>query len=69
MVSKIEQTARIESLDLTVHFKQWETIHTEISQKYDDQIIDWLAKESGLQLTTVFQSKTHSYKNCVFKIA
>tara|TARA_R110000751_G_scaffold11224_6_gene40063 strand:- start:5715 stop:6683 length:969 start_codon:yes stop_codon:yes gene_type:complete len=69
LVSKIEQTARIESLDLTVHFKQWETIHTEISQKYDDQIIDWLAKESGLQLTTVFQSKTHSYKNCVFKIA
>ena len=69
LVSKIEQTVRIESLDLTVHFKQWETIHTEISQKYDDQIIDWLAKESGLQLTTVFQSKTHSYKNCVFKIA
>lgn len=69
LVSKIEQKIRIEALDLTVKFKQWESIHTEISQKYDDQIINWLAKESGLKMTTDYQSTEYGYKNCVFKKA
>lgn len=69
LVSKIEQTVQIENLELTVDFKQWETIHTEISQKYDDEIITWLAKESGLKMTTSYESTTYGYKNCVFKKA
>jgi dimethylhistidine N-methyltransferase len=69
LVSKIEQIVRIEDLDLTINFKAWETIHTEISQKYDDEIIKWLADEAGLEMTTSFQSKDYEYKNCVFKKA
>jgi len=69
LVSKIEQTVQIENLELTVNFNQWETIHTEISQKYDDEIINWLAKESGLKMTTSYESTTYGYKNCVFKKA
>ncbi|WP_299325253.1 L-histidine N(alpha)-methyltransferase [uncultured Maribacter sp.] len=69
LVSKIEQTVQIENLELTVDFKQWETIHTEISQKYDNEIITWLAKESGLKMTTSYESTTYGYKNCVFKKA
>lgn len=69
LVSKIEQTVQIENLELTVHFKQWETIHTEISQKYDDEIINWLAKKSGLKMTTSYESTSYVYKNCVFKKA
>ncbi|HDZ07167.1 hypothetical protein LCGC14_0165970 [marine sediment metagenome] len=69
LVSKIEQDVKIEALDLNVAFKPWETIHTEISQKYDDEIINWLAKESGLEMTTAYQSKVYGYKNCVFKKA
>ncbi|WP_027068085.1 L-histidine N(alpha)-methyltransferase [Maribacter sp. Hel_I_7] len=67
LVSKIEQKVRIEALDLNIAFKSWETIHTEISQKYDDEIINWLAKESGLEMTTAYQSKAYGYKNCIFK--
>ncbi|MDF4204754.1 L-histidine N(alpha)-methyltransferase [Maribacter sp. SA7] len=67
LVSKIQQRVRVEKLDLDVHFNQWETIHTEISQKYDDEIISWLANESGLKMTTEYESKAHGYKNCVFK--
>lgn len=69
LVSKIKQSVQIEELDLTVDFKQWETIHTEISQKYDDEIINWLAKESGLKMATSYESITYGYKNCVFKKA
>lgn len=35
LVSKKEQNVTIEKLRLNVHFDAWETIHTEISQKYD----------------------------------
>jgi dimethylhistidine N-methyltransferase len=69
LVSKIEQIVRINDLDLTINFKAWETIHTEISQKYDDEIIKWLADEAGLEMTTSFQSKDYEFKNCVFKKA
>jgi len=67
LVSKVKQSVRIEGLDLTIVFKPWETIHTEISQKYDDEIINWLAKEAGLEMSTSFHSKDSGYKNCVFK--
>lgn len=69
LVSKIEQTVQIENLELAINFNQWETIHTEISQKYDEEIITWLAKESGLKMTTSYESTTYGYKNCVFKKA
>ncbi|WP_282051238.1 L-histidine N(alpha)-methyltransferase [Maribacter aquivivus] len=69
LVSKIAQTVQIKNLDLTVDFKKWETIHTEISQKYDYEIITWLAKESGLKMTTSYESTAYGYKNCVFKKA
>ena len=48
LVSKEAHTVFIENLDLRVDFKQWETIHTEISQKYDDDVVAWLAQKAGL---------------------
>ncbi len=59
----------IEQLQLTVNFEQWETIHTEISQKYDDKIISWLAKEAGLEIETSFTDSKEYYKNYVFRKA
>lgn len=37
--SKIKQSVTIESLDATFHFEAGETIHTEISRKYNDEIL------------------------------
>jgi dimethylhistidine N-methyltransferase len=59
----------IEQLQLTVQFDQWETIHTEISQKYDDKIVRWLAAESGLVIDSSFTDKQQYYKNYVFRKA
>ena len=58
----------IEDLDLSISFEPWETIHTEISQKYDDKIVQWLAKESGLKIETSFSDTREFYKNYVFRI-
>jgi uncharacterized SAM-dependent methyltransferase len=68
LVSKKEQTVEINKLDLCIHFMPWESIHTEISQKYDDQIVTWLAEESGLQITHQFTDSNAYYKNYIFKI-
>ncbi|WP_067033870.1 L-histidine N(alpha)-methyltransferase [Allomuricauda sp. CP2A] len=66
LVSKEKQMVWIESLDLEVPFKRWETIHTEISQKYDDEVVAWLAGEAGLQIATSFSDEEENYKDYVF---
>jgi uncharacterized SAM-dependent methyltransferase len=67
LVSKKEQHVRVDKLDLDIHFNPWETIHTEISQKYDDDIVSWLASESGLHIVNQFIDSKGYYKNYLFE--
>lgn len=66
LVSKTRQEVRINNLNLTVHFEAWESIHTEISQKYDDKVIKWLATEAGLRIETFFSDREDNYRNYIF---
>ncbi|MCG2460584.1 L-histidine N(alpha)-methyltransferase [Flavobacteriaceae bacterium F89] len=63
LVSKVAQSARIDKLDLEVHFKQWETIHTETSQKYDDNMVRWLTEEAELEIKAQFTDSNYWYKD------
>lgn len=67
LVSNKAQTVTIESLGLEIRLREWETIHTEISQKYDDAIVEWLAKQVNLKMVTQFSDDRQWYKNHVFK--
>lgn len=67
LVSKIEQQVQIKKLGLTVNFEAWESIHTEISQKYDDSVVNWLADEAGLIVEKAFNDKENCYKNYIFR--
>ncbi len=67
LVSQEEQSVIIEQLGLKIDFDQWETIHTEISQKYDDRTIRWLAEKSGLNIVAHFSDSKNQYKNYIFK--
>jgi dimethylhistidine N-methyltransferase len=67
LVSKVNQNVKIDKLDMNVNFKVWETIHTEISQKYDDDTVEWLASQANLSIDKVFESETGFYKNYTFK--
>jgi dimethylhistidine N-methyltransferase len=58
---------RIEELDLNVQFDRWETIHTEISQKYTDKVVNWIASEAGLEIVTSFTDSRDYYKNYILK--
>ncbi|GAA3513773.1 L-histidine N(alpha)-methyltransferase [Aquimarina addita] len=68
LVSTKKQTVTIDSLSLEVCFEAWESIHTEISQKYDDDTVKWLATSSGLKVEGSFTDKKEYYKNYIFKI-
>lgn len=67
LVSKIDQDVRIKGLDLEIHFDPWQTIHTEISQKYDDPVVEWLAEKAGLSVADYFMDENNYYKNYIFK--
>lgn len=66
LVSEKEQSVTIEKLGLTIDFVAWETIHTEISQKYDDRTVEWMAERSGLRIDTEFIDSKALYKNYMF---
>lgn len=67
LVSLEEQHVTISDLDLAFTLKAWETIHTEISQKYDDEVVSWLAGQSGLSIQQIFSTPDNGYKNYIFK--
>ena len=56
----------IKALDLTINYDALETIHTEISQKYDDKTVQWLADSAGLSIETAFEDEKRYYKDYVF---
>ena len=67
LISNKEQAVTIKELDLTVNFEAWESIHTEISQKYDDAVVEWLADQSELEVSTSFSDQENYYKNYIFR--
>lgn len=67
LVSREAQQVSLQALDLEVNFKPWETIHTEISQKYDDEVVEWLAKEASLQCIARFADSNRFFKDYIFK--
>ena len=53
LVSKCDQNVYFRFLDKSFSFDAWEAIHTEISQKYDQKLIEKMSDESGFR---VFQN-------------
>lgn len=68
LFSTIACDVELKKLNLKVSFKPWETIHCEISQKYDDDIVQWLAKESGLTIDHIFEDDKKQFKDYLFSV-
>jgi uncharacterized SAM-dependent methyltransferase len=67
LVSKRQQQVSIPKIGLDISFEPWETIHTEISQKYDHKTISWLCSESGLEIVEVYTDGNDQYGNYILK--
>ena len=68
LMSLKEQTVRFKELEVDVHFKKWETIHTEISRKYDKESINAMAKESGFEVVRNFTDDRQYFMNSYWKL-
>lgn len=53
--SNTAQTVRIDELDMTVNFRQGETIHTEISRKFTLEALSALTSAAGLSVVQHFE--------------
>ncbi|MEO8734574.1 MAG: L-histidine N(alpha)-methyltransferase, partial [Flavobacteriales bacterium] len=66
IVSTCAQAVHIPGAKELFHFRAWESLHTEISQKYDDAMIDDLARHSGLRITAQFTDSKRYFTDVVF---
>ncbi len=66
LVSTCDQDVNISGADAPIHFRAWEALHTEISQKYDSAMIEDLAKHAGLRITERFTDSKNYFSDVVF---
>ena len=67
LVSRIAQDVYIKGAEKSFHLDQWEVIHTEISQKYDREMIERLATESGLQIVQYFYDRKNYFCDALLR--
>lgn len=65
LVSTEAQT--VEIMDTAIHFEAWEAIHMEISQKYDQVMIENLAAESNFEIIGGFTDDRKYFLNSVWR--
>ncbi|QSE97381.1 L-histidine N(alpha)-methyltransferase [Fulvivirga lutea] len=65
LVSTEKQSVSV--VDETFHFEAWEAIHMEISQKYDQPMIEQLAADSGFEIVGGFTDDKKYFLNSVWR--
>ena len=57
----------VEVMDIAIQFDAWEAIHMEISQKYDQKMVEGLASNSGFEIVQDFTDDRKYFLNSVWK--
>lgn len=67
LVSTMDQEVTFSETDEVIHFRKGESIQTEISQKYDLEMIEKLAAESGFEVIRNFFDSRRYFVNSLWK--
>jgi L-histidine Nalpha-methyltransferase len=67
LLSLKDHDVSIDRLKKTYHFAHWETINTEISQKYDLLMMERLLSEAGLEIVDLFFDSDHFFCDVLVK--
>ena len=67
LVATEPMRVHVGALELEVFFETWDTLQTELSQKYDDEVVQWLASGAGLEVVASFADPAAYYKNYLFR--
>lgn len=69
LISMKDQSVHVEALGRSFHFDIWESIQTEVSQKYDMTMIEKLAALTGLKIADVFYDSRRYFCDVLLKAA
>jgi len=69
LISQKDQDVSIKALNREFHFKKWEPIYMEVSQKYNLEMIKNLAEKSGFEIVKNFYDENKFYTNSLWKPA
>ncbi|HET8861566.1 L-histidine N(alpha)-methyltransferase [Marivirga sp.] len=67
LISKKQQTVQLKAIDTTINFKAWEHIHVEVSQKFDEDLIENMATEAGLTVEKYFYDDKNYFADVVMR--
>ncbi len=67
LISQRKQSVYVEAIDKTFEFAKWEPIYMEVSQKYNLEMIEKLAQESGFEIAKNFFDENRFYTNSLWK--
>lgn len=65
LISEKEQT--VEIMDAAIHFRAWEPIHMEISQKYDQVMVNAMAHKAGFEIIDAFTDDKQYFLSSVWR--
>ena len=68
IVSREEQTVKIDQLHLNVHFEAWEVIAVEVSAKYGERDIAELAQEVGFEIKANFTDQRRYFMDSLWEL-
>ncbi len=66
LVSNADQVVTFGQTGKSIHFRQWETIHTEVSLKFDTLMIEDLAESAGLEVAEFFYDAQYMFCDVLF---
>lgn len=67
LISRIAQTISIEALNRKIHFRAWEPIYMEISQKFHPEMIAEIAGKSGFEVVRNFLDDRAYFTDSLWK--
>ncbi|WKV12484.1 L-histidine N(alpha)-methyltransferase [Marivirga harenae] len=67
LISQKEQEVNLKFINTTVHFKAWELIHVEVSQKFDEDMIETLATRAGLKVEKYFYDEKKYFADVIMR--
>ncbi|MCB0661290.1 MAG: L-histidine N(alpha)-methyltransferase [Saprospiraceae bacterium] len=67
LVSTKSQDVQLGLLDKTIHFDAWEAIDMELSKKYDEHSMEWLAQASGFEVVSQLTDDQQYFTDAIWK--
>lgn len=65
LVSEIDQEVYVKAIDTNIHFKAGEKIHTEISRKYNESIVNEILEQTDFEVINKFTDSKNQFADFV----